>query len=98
MSDRYALYYTLIQNLPKKKMLESEKVKLIQKAENLTTEEKEAIIMLIYEHAKNLKDFQEKDLPYEGKQKGKNVEIDLKMLPSDLCWVISRFLNVVSKE
>ena len=94
----YGLYHTLNKNLPSEKVKETQKTKLIKKVSRLGSEEKEALIMLIYEHAKVKGDIENKGLPYEGKQKGMDVEFDLQKLPSDLFWILSKFLEVISPK
>lgn len=99
--SNYGLYYTLNSNIPQKQFPSSKKANLVKITTKLTDQEKEAFILLIYEHFRinsddniNLIDL----IPYSGEQKNKDVIFDLDNFPNELCWILDRFVSVVNKE
>lgn len=97
--SRYGLYYTLNENIPEKTFPVSNKKKLIKDIEILKEQEKEAFLLLIYEHYKNNSSNEENDIsiPYKGEQKGKDILFDIENLPNDLCWILEKFISIVHK-
>jgi hypothetical protein len=96
----YGLYQTLSSENIKEKLIFSDKLKLSENIKNMTYEEKKAIFMLIYEHARLVDDFnyasEDSILPYSVIQDNDNVLIDFLKLPENLQIIIWRFSNIIN--
>jgi len=96
----YSLYHTLNKNLKTTDLSASQKKALTGKLSNseMSLETKKAIIMLITEHAKTADgmhiDSENFSPPYNVKQLGKDVHIDLEELPVPLKWILWKFVNL----
>jgi len=99
--NNYGLYQTLNQNIPKKDLKSSQKAHVLEKITNLSSRENEAIVMLIYEHARVHEDIiynpEDVTLPYGGSFDKKTVTFDFKKMPISLRWIILKFLDIVEK-
>jgi hypothetical protein len=88
---KYELYYTLNKSttLPKK----ADKL-MIEKSAQLTHEQKEAIILLIYEYCQ----INEKDITNYLTQNGNHTEVNMKEIPLSLKKILSKFvLDICAK-
>jgi hypothetical protein len=100
----YPLYHTLNKNLKKGDLTAKQKKKLIDDLSSIENDQrlKKAIIMLIAEHARvteNQKfdsDISEKTLPFDIKQRTKDVHCDLDKFPVELKWILWKFMNLKS--
>lgn len=97
----YSLYHTLNKNLKNTDLSASQKKVLLEKLSDpqiLSEETKKAIIMLVIEHAKTADgmkiDSENFSLPYNVKQIGKDVHIDIENLPVALKWILWKFMNL----
>lgn len=99
----YPLYHTLNKKIPTKDLTESQKKSLKTKlgaAEDPHI--KEAVIMLIAEHATVNENFDIKTLaqkkggilPYGMVQTSDDVSLDIEKFPIELRWILFKFLNV----
>lgn len=97
----YGLYQTLYPLNDSEKSLTSRQVtQLKEKIENLTPMQKEAVFMLICEHARLSDNFiftSECSLPYGMVEDKENVVFDVKQLPPKLQWILWKFIQVVKK-
>jgi hypothetical protein len=90
----FGLYDTLDKEIPKQKLSDKEKVKLIKSISQLKKEWKEAILLLICEHAlRNEEEYKllpkKIKLPYGGDIESTSFEFD--DLPHKLQWIIYKF-------
>lgn len=100
--EPYNLYHTLNNNVPSKKFPATKKKTLQAKLKTLDDTSKEAFLMLICEHARLNDDFkyipEKENLPYKGIQNDEDIVFDFKEIPNQLCWILSKFLDVVCKN
>lgn len=96
--SNYGLYYTLNSNIPQKQFPASKKTNLVKITNKLLDQEKEAFILLIYEHFRINSDDNINLIPYSGQQKNKDVIFDLDNFPNELCWILDRFVSVVNNN
>ena len=98
----YPLYHTLDKNLKKSDLNATQKKALLEKLSETNDDTKKALIMLIVEHSKIADDVQVDPenfiLPYNVKQHGKDVHIDLENLPIPLRWILWKFMNLNSTK
>ncbi len=101
-TNNYGLYQTLNVKISKKNLKVKEKKELLSRLSDLDNDSREAVLMLICEHAKFADDFiynpDDFSLPYSGNQVKGNVTFDLEKLPNPLCWILLKFTNVISKN
>lgn len=99
----YGLYQTLNQNIPKRDLTVAQKTSILDGIESLAIEEKEALIMLIYEHARLNDNFvydnnQLSVMPYNGEFSNKSINLDIKNFPIGLRWIIFKFINIIQNK
>ena len=98
----YPLYHTLDKNLKKSDLTAIQKKALLEKLVETNEDTKKALVMIIVEHSKVADDVQVDPenfiLPYDIKQNGKDVHIDLENLPIPLRWILWKFMNLNSTK
>lgn len=95
-SSTYGLYQTHSKNIPKKNLVAKDKKWLLEKIKELDSEQKEALVMLICEHAKLNQTFDPNNflnLPYDGFVENEGVSFDLGLMPFGLRWILFRFIS-----
>jgi len=98
--EPYSLYHTLNGKLPTTKFTSNHKKDLLKRLSSIDETGKEAVLMLICEHARIHDQFVYSEnlvLPYGGAQKGKDTVFSLEKLPVDIRWILIKFLNVICK-
>ena len=98
MSQKYALYHTLNKNIKSTALPAKHKKQLLETLNNLTDEDKQkAVFMLITEHFRVTEqetlDPANFDIPYEGTQTKAGVTFDIDSLPTELVWVLWKFVS-----
>lgn len=98
----YGLYQTLKTNIPSKDLTSHQKDQLLQRLSNLTYQQKEAVFLLICEHAKQNVEGASKTennytIPYEGRQKDNDIILDMDKLPISLRWILYKFTDIINK-
>jgi len=101
-NNNYGLYQTLISSEKDLPLSEEEQKNLMERIKNSSYETREAIFMIICEHAKIHEEFnydpENISLPYEIKTGRNKVTIDLKNIPVELQRILLRFSNVFSEK
>lgn len=94
----YCLYQTLATE-DSSKLSKAERVAFRSRMKNLSDDQKEAVFMLICEHARCNEDFvydpENIKLPYGLKKKKTNIDVDMDNLPTILQRVLYKFSEVV---
>ena len=97
---KYDLYYTLNTNVPTREFTKEEAALFWANMSKLDQLQSQAVVLLIYEHSlvmdKLLSLPVSLILPYGGKQKQTSVSFDFGLLPSNLKWIIFKFLEVLN--
>jgi len=95
----YNVYQTFCSKLPKGKPSDDQIRELIQNIESADSSQRDAIAMLILEHAKIHEDLlDKKNVPYGIVQEGEDCVIEIKNLPDELIWILVRFSEVMTKK
>ncbi len=95
----YSLYYTLNVDIPKKSLTIAAKKKLQSAINKMTAEHCEVVFLLICEHYRcHAEDKAISSIPYEGCASEGGTTFDLNKLPSDLQWVIQRFVTYITDK
>lgn len=95
----YGLYQTLDYDTPKKDMRSSDKKLLTKNLLKLDDSQKEAVLLLICEHARINDDYiwnnDENTLPYNLKYDKIELMFDVNELPIKLKWILNKFIDVI---
>jgi len=96
--NNYTLYQTFA-NIPTTKPTPEHKKALANDIASLEGQEKEVVLLLIFEHAKFHHNLLEKrELPYDITQDGEDVLVDVEKLPWELVWILIQFMNVTHRR
>lgn len=97
----YGLYQTLNSKIPKSDLKATQKIELNDFIENSTYEQKEAILLLIYEYARINEDYVYDpvsiNIPFGGKVQSNDVHFELKKIPIHLRWILWKFTQIGQK-
>ncbi len=95
----YGLYQTLDYATSKKDISSAEKKTLKKRLSSLETHEKEAVILLICEHARihdeYIFDGSLLELPYKCVSKKSEFHFSINKLPIKLRWILQKFMEVI---
>ncbi len=101
-SSRLPLYYTLNQNLSSAPPSAAQMKTLGQALKTLSADNAAQVLRLIYEHGlvtgELPHDPTNVTLPYQLKQEGEDISLDLAQMPIDLLWILSKFVEIVTKK
>lgn len=90
------LYQTL-KNVEETKIKAADKKNIIKKLKFLDDSQKEALIILIFEYAKNEDNINiENCIPYHINYENNDLNIDLNNLPNKLLCILFKFSNIIS--
>jgi hypothetical protein len=87
--NKVSLYYTL-NTSPNRKLNKEEKDFFLSKIKTLTKEQKEACVLLIFEHSKEIN-----TIPYKGVQTNDNLSFKYTNFPEELKWILYKFTKIV---
>lgn len=87
--NRISLYYTL-NNCPDRKLNKEEKQFFLNKMKTMTKEQKEACVLLIFEHSK-----ESETIPYKGEQTNTELTFKYVNIPEELKWVLYKFTKII---
>lgn len=95
----YGLYQTLNNKIPKSDLKADQKIELTKFVDSCTSEQKEAVILLICEHARINDGYLysnkgEINIPYGGKIEGSNLQFEWKKTPIHLRWILWKFTQI----
>lgn len=98
----YGLYQTLNQNLPDQELSSDRKRRLIRRLKKIDDQQKEAVLLLICEHA-SLNDGylykpNELILPYGLNETERGLEFDLEKLPPQLQHILKKFSDMIRQN
>ena len=97
----FSLYYTFNKNVKDVDLTVKQTKTLLRSLEELDDTKKEAVIMLMAEHARVVDgveyDPESIELPYDLVQRKKDVHGDLENMPNELKWIIWKFVMVGNK-
>lgn len=95
--EKYNLYYTLNQNIPKRKMTSKEEAFLIENSKELDENQAEVILLLMTEHFLIQNPTEKPKIPYSGKEQKGSTVFKIVDLPLDLKWILHKFFKSVLK-
>jgi hypothetical protein len=90
----FSLYHSLIEKIPKKDLTKSEKLDLLSKIEQLDSDGKENLFVLIKYHYLTKEKGLLFDIPYEGKLNSADIEFDISNFPKELKQILYKFVKL----